>query len=341
MTEEDKKTDYLEVDDNLPGQNYVCLSFVSPESMIDSKEAFKVSKFLQSYCKDADLKIDDVMKKYTDYTYKYQEELQKDFDEKNKFQTNIRGLKVRGTYSTREEADKRAKTLQSIDSEFHVFVGQVGYWLPWDPCADKVQDEHYINDQLNEMMEKYKDNTVNRDIFYEEEKREKIKAAKEETIKKKKEELQKQKENEGAEPVAEVEETPSKVNDILDIETITEEVAPATEDVALTTEEVAPATEEGVEGLVADVETVVADVETVVADVETVVADVETVVADTPKAETVVADTPKAETVVADVKVGSPPTPSSGDNILNDGVIGEDMKGSLDGVDPWMANKMK
>ena len=48
------------------------------------------------------------MKKYNDYTYKYQDELQKDFDERNKFQTNIRGLKVRGTYNTREEAEKRA-----------------------------------------------------------------------------------------------------------------------------------------------------------------------------------------------------------------------------------------
>jgi hypothetical protein len=331
MTEEDK-TDYLEVDDNLPGQNYVCLSFISPESMIDSKEAFKVSKFLQSYCKDADLKIDDVMKKYTDYTYKYQEELQKDFDEKNKFQTNVRGLKVRGTYSTREEAEKRAKTLQSLDSEFHVFVGQVGYWLPWDPCADKVQDEHYINDQLNEMMEKYKDNNINRDIFYEEEKREKIKAAKEETIKKKKEELQKQKENEGVEPVAEVEETPSKVNDILDIETITEEVAPpsSAEEVAprSSAEEVAPrSSAEEVAPRVEEVEKVVADVEKVVADVEKVVADVEKVVADVEK-------------VVADVVTPSAGEEAEGD-ILNDGVIGEDMKGSLEGVDPWLANKMK
>ena len=32
MSEEvEKKTDYLEVDDPLPGQNYVCISFVSPE----------------------------------------------------------------------------------------------------------------------------------------------------------------------------------------------------------------------------------------------------------------------------------------------------------------------
>ena len=46
------------------------------------------------------------------------------------FRRNIRGLKVRGTYNTREEAEKRAKSLQSIDSEVSRFCRQVGYWLP-------------------------------------------------------------------------------------------------------------------------------------------------------------------------------------------------------------------
>jgi hypothetical protein len=294
MTEEDKKVDYLEVDDPIPGQNYVCLSFVSPENIMESKEAFKVSKFLQSYCKDQDLNVEEVMKKYTDYTYKYQDELQKDFDERNKFQTNIRGLKIRGTYSTRDEAEKRAKTLQSLDSDFHVFVGQVGYWLPWDPCADKVQEEHYINEQLNEMMEKYKENNINRDIFYEEEKRDKIKAAKEEVIRKKREEAEKKKQAELEDSTPEdptpedptPEETPSKVQDILD----------------------------KVEDVIEDVKNVVKDGEKVVEDVKKTVEDVEEV----------------AEEVKTAV-----------DNILNDGKVDEDMKKSLDGVDPWMANKMK
>ena len=34
MSEEDKKVDYLEVDEAIPGQNYVCLSFLSPESLM-------------------------------------------------------------------------------------------------------------------------------------------------------------------------------------------------------------------------------------------------------------------------------------------------------------------
>ena len=55
-TEQPKKPDYLEVDEAIPGQNYVCLSFLSPESLMQNKEAFKCVKFLQSYCKDQKLK---------------------------------------------------------------------------------------------------------------------------------------------------------------------------------------------------------------------------------------------------------------------------------------------
>ena len=45
---EEEKVDYLDVDDTIPGQNYVCLSFVSPEALIEKREAFNVCKFLQS-----------------------------------------------------------------------------------------------------------------------------------------------------------------------------------------------------------------------------------------------------------------------------------------------------
>ena len=49
--DEQKKIDYLDVDDTIPGQNYVCLSFVSLKHLY-KKEAFNVSKFLQSYYKE-------------------------------------------------------------------------------------------------------------------------------------------------------------------------------------------------------------------------------------------------------------------------------------------------
>ena len=192
---QEKKPDYLEVDEAISGQNYVCLSFLSPETLIHNKEAFKCVKFLQSYCKDQKLNFDDVYSKYQDFTYKYEDKLQRDFDEQNEFQTSVRGLKVRGVFDTRQAAEDRAKKLSIRDSAFHTFVGQVGYWLPWDPNADKVADEVFQNNQLNDMMEKYQENNVNRDIFYEEQKRDKIKAAQEEVRKAKAEAGKKKLEN--------------------------------------------------------------------------------------------------------------------------------------------------
>ena len=177
---DDKKIDYLEVDNAIPGQNYVCMSFLSPESLMQDKEAFKCVKFLQSYCKEQKLKFDEVYGKYKDFTYKYEDKLQRDFDEQNDFQTSLRGIKVRGVFDTRLAAEDHAKKLSTRDSSFHVFIGQVGYWLPWDPNSDKVEGEHFQNSQLNDMMEKYQENNVNKDIFYEEQKRDKIKAAQEE-----------------------------------------------------------------------------------------------------------------------------------------------------------------
>lgn len=71
---------------------------------------------------------------------------------------NIRGLKIRGVFANREEADKRANELQKIDPDFHVFVGEVGKWLPWDPDPNSVEDSVYAEDQLNDLVKGYKDN---------------------------------------------------------------------------------------------------------------------------------------------------------------------------------------
>ena len=249
------KKDYLEVDDPIAGQQYACLSFVSPEAFIKKKEGFMVSKFLQSYCKEHKLKFDEAYAKYEDFCYKFSSELQRDFDEQNKFQTSMRGVKVRGVYDTRQAAESRAKKLSTSDSSFHVFVGQVGYWLPWDPNADGVQDEVFQNSQLNDMMEKYQENNVSRDIFYDEQKREKVKAAREEVLAKKRE-AQEQKTLEAA----------------TDSESVLEELKEGIEEIVEGAEKVESGIEEIVEG-VEKVEEGVEEVEEGVEKVETAVKD--------------------------------------------------------------------
>lgn len=198
------ETDYLDIDPPINGQNYVCLSFVSPEDVIEDRHAFNVSKYLQSIAKSEDKDFDKLMSQYTDFCYKHEDSLQKEFDERNEFKTSVRGIKVRGVYQSKQEAELRASKLHKSDSNFHVFVGQVGYWLPWNPCADKIEDETFADTQLNELMTKYKENNVNKDIFYEEQKRDKIRAAQEERLRAEKEKkAQEALENVSEEPCAE------------------------------------------------------------------------------------------------------------------------------------------
>jgi uncharacterized phage infection (PIP) family protein YhgE len=253
----EQKEDYLDVDDPIAGQNYACLSFVSPEALIQKREAFNVSKFLQSYCKEQELEFKDIYSKYEDFSYKFSDKLQRDFDEQNKFQTSMRGVKVRGVYDTRQAAESRAKKLSTSDSSFHVFVGQVGYWLPWDPNADGVQDEVFQNSQLNDMMDKYQENNVSRDIFYDEQKREKVKAAREEVIAKKREEQEQKTLEAATDSESVLEELKEGIEEIVEgaekVESGIEEVEEGVEKVEEGVEKVETAVKDATETLVKEV----------------------------------------------------------------------------------------
>jgi hypothetical protein len=177
--------DHLEVDTPIPGQQFVCLSFVSPEKVLPRKDAFLRVAFWK-YLKDNHAAIDfavldNLEDLYATFIDQGGQDLEERFHVEHDFQTTVRGVKVRGVYSTMKEAEIRSKVLQKLDSHHHVFVAPVGYWLPWDPAADDVQDQVYQEEQLNELMKNYKSNEHKRDEYYAEQKDARIKQAAEET----------------------------------------------------------------------------------------------------------------------------------------------------------------
>lgn len=178
--------DFLEVDTPIPGQNYTCLSFVSPEKELANKSVFQVHEFLKHIAPEYQLKEDEIKDKYEDFLYQERERLEKEFFTLNDFRTSVRGVKVRGCYESLREAQVRAKVLQRKDPSFHVFVGQVGYWLPWDPCADDVEDQEYTEGHLNKLVKKYKENQKKKDVFWDQQKAESLKKMEEDTQAKKK-----------------------------------------------------------------------------------------------------------------------------------------------------------
>lgn len=85
---------------------------------------------------------------------------------------NLRGIKVRGVYGTKEEATKRAQFLQSIDPDFNIFVGEVGKWLGWDPDPQTIDDNRYIEEGLQEIVDGFKQSKEKAKILEAERKRE-------------------------------------------------------------------------------------------------------------------------------------------------------------------------
>ena len=180
--------DLLDEDKPIPGQKFVCVSFVSPEKILKMKELFFMEKFIESWDLSKsmekfqgflnflsykyNLNSETIMADYKDFVseerkelnkssieddYKnfidlQEEELEKKFNIEHKFQTSTSGIKIRGVYSTQEEAEMRCKMLRETDPNHDVYVGPVGLWMPWDPDAYKTGKVEYLEEDLNKLM---------------------------------------------------------------------------------------------------------------------------------------------------------------------------------------------
>tara|TARA_B110000208_G_scaffold42674_1_gene56443 strand:- start:581 stop:1510 length:930 start_codon:yes stop_codon:yes gene_type:complete len=183
-----KYVDLLEEDKPLSGQKFVCVSFVSPENILTQKNHFffqeflkhydfsksvqKFSQFLNFLAFKYNMEFDKMMEDFQEFVssekdefpkneindeYKNfldsnEERLDDEFNEAYEFQTSVRGLKVRGSYSTQAEAEFRCKMLREVDPNHNVYVGPVGMWMPWEPEAYKTGRVEYLEDELNQLM---------------------------------------------------------------------------------------------------------------------------------------------------------------------------------------------
>lgn len=122
---------------------------------------------LQKYFKEkqTDLTTSKLKELYDDFMFTNKVTLEEEFFTINEFRTSMRGLKIRGSYNSKEEAVARSKKLQRLDPIHNIFVAEVGKWLPWDPAPTDVAEQEYAEDQLNTLMKKYKENDEAREMF--------------------------------------------------------------------------------------------------------------------------------------------------------------------------------
>ena len=81
------------------------------------------------------------------------------------------GLKIRGCFSTRDEAGSHAKRLQKEDALVDIYVVDMYKWLLIPPDRSQIEDVHYQNDKLEEIMTKYRANQSAASSMFEKRKR--------------------------------------------------------------------------------------------------------------------------------------------------------------------------
>lgn len=81
------------------------------------------------------------------------------------------GLKIRGVFSDVDSAKGFAKRLQREDATFDIYVVEMGKWLLIPPDRDHIDDTHYVNDKLEEIMSKYRENQRNAAAMFEKRKK--------------------------------------------------------------------------------------------------------------------------------------------------------------------------
>jgi hypothetical protein len=214
-----KYIDLLEEDKPIAGQKYACVSFCSPENILKEKQIFyfeaflkkwdfnksmeKFVQFLNFVSYKYNISFDDVSNDFKDFvkeeretlsssnmddefktfTDNNEEELQKQFNISHNFQTNTRGLKIRGSYPSQEEAELRCKLLREVDPNHDIFVGPVGMWMPWEPEAYKTGRVEYLEEELNQLMSEKNKNESNAKTAFEQRVKESKQNAIEENIK--------------------------------------------------------------------------------------------------------------------------------------------------------------
>ena len=182
-----KYIDLCDEDAPLAGQKFACLSFVSPEKILKKRENYLFDQFVKQWDmaksmekyfaflqfaaykynlnvenviadfndfvkeEEAKIKADTVEDDYKNFLDKNEERLNLQFQKDHAFQTSVRGLKVRGVFSSQEEAEMRCKKVRESDPNHDIFVGPVGMWIPWDPDAYKTGRVEFMEEELNQL----------------------------------------------------------------------------------------------------------------------------------------------------------------------------------------------
>ena len=214
-----KYIDLLDEDPPIAGQKFAIMSFVSPEKVLKNRERYLFDAFVKQweFKKSMDkfydflhfaafkykLNSENLMKDYEEFVlseslklkegnveedYKTfldqnEDRLVERFQIENEFRTSVRSCKIRGVFSTEEEAKHYVKKLQDFDSNHDIHVCPVGIWVQCDPNPYKTGDIQFLEEELNQLHHEKKKNEEKAKAQFEERVREQKRKAIEDNLK--------------------------------------------------------------------------------------------------------------------------------------------------------------
>ena len=199
-----KYVDLCFEDQAIAGQKFACMSFVSPEKILKKREVFLFDQFIKQWefsksmekyfefvhfiAYKYNLNVETLIQDFNDFIKeendklqstgieddyknfidKQEEKLNEQFSKEHSYQTSVRGVKVRGVFSTQGEAEEKCKKLRDSDPSHDIYVGPVGVWVPWDPDAYKTGRVEHLEEELNALhKEKMKNEELAKKEFEE------------------------------------------------------------------------------------------------------------------------------------------------------------------------------
>lgn len=149
-TKQANVVDYLCEDEEISSQRYVCLSFASITPTMKEEIITNISGQTNQPVET----VKTIVEKWCEQEHPK------------------RAVKVRGSAGTVEDILNRAKRVRELDDNFHIFTCEVGKWLCFDPDPELIEDENYMEQQLNELVKGYKQNQHKSKTFFEQRRRE-------------------------------------------------------------------------------------------------------------------------------------------------------------------------
>ncbi len=164
--------DFLKQDPQVPGQNYFLISFADPKDRrIEDRVRYEMYRYFAEMLKsdeqvaemqlnlgEAETMSDKVQLLADDYLGWLSTngvKVRRDFAEEFGEELALRAVKIRGVFSMREDADRKAKELQKTDPYFSIYLGDVGKWMPGFPDSEvrhRDMAEQYQDEQLSTLI---------------------------------------------------------------------------------------------------------------------------------------------------------------------------------------------